>query len=72
MGGPYDGLVAAVVDRLGRNVVDCLNTGYEMRDEEKLLVAYGHIWSRWLVGLERLHRLPGAGWQRCRTHYAGS
>ncbi|MGO4418585.1 recombinase family protein, partial [Streptomyces sp. MCAF7] len=24
--GPYDGLVAAAVDRLGRNVVDCLNT----------------------------------------------
>ncbi|MGW0838774.1 recombinase family protein [Streptomyces sp. NPDC002787] len=22
--GPYDGLVAAAVDRLGRNVVDCL------------------------------------------------
>ncbi|MCK7628178.1 recombinase family protein [Streptomyces sp. RS10V-4] len=40
--GPYDGLVAAAVDRLGRNVVDCLNTGYKMRDEEKLLVTYGH------------------------------
>ncbi|WP_432143794.1 recombinase family protein [Streptomyces sp. bgisy084] len=31
--GPYDGLVAAAVDRFGRNVVDCLNTGYKMRDE---------------------------------------
>ncbi|WP_364708899.1 recombinase family protein [Streptomyces ossamyceticus] len=40
--GPYDGLVAAAVDRLGRNVVDCLNTGYKMRDEGKLLVTYGH------------------------------
>ncbi|MER5178130.1 recombinase family protein [Streptomyces sp. NPDC002896] len=40
--GPYDGLVAAAVDRLGRNVVDCLNTGYKMRDEKKLLVTYGH------------------------------
>uniref|UniRef100_A0AAU2W159 Recombinase family protein n=1 Tax=Streptomyces sp. NBC_00008 TaxID=2903610 RepID=A0AAU2W159_9ACTN len=40
--GPYDGLVAAPVDRLGRNVVDCLNTGYKMRDEKKLLVTYGH------------------------------
>jgi hypothetical protein len=38
--GPYDGLVAAAVDRLSRNVVDCLNTGYEMRDEGKLLVTY--------------------------------
>ncbi|MEW2624783.1 recombinase family protein [Streptomyces sp. NPDC048106] len=28
--GPYDGLVAAAVDRLGRNVVDCLNTGYKI------------------------------------------
>jgi DNA invertase Pin-like site-specific DNA recombinase len=40
--GPYEGIVAAAVDRLGRNVVDCLNTGYKMRDEEKLLVTYGH------------------------------
>ncbi|MEW1654783.1 recombinase family protein [Streptomyces sp. NPDC093707] len=40
--GSYDGLVAAAVDRLGRNVVDCLNTGYKMRDEGKLLVTYGH------------------------------
>lgn len=40
--GPYDGMVAAAVDRLGRNVVDCLNTGYKMRDEGKLLVTYGH------------------------------
>ncbi|WP_267893808.1 recombinase family protein [Streptomyces sp. RTd22] len=40
--GPYDGLVAAAADRLGRNVVDCLNTGYKMGDEGKLLVTYGH------------------------------
>ncbi|ARQ71939.1 recombinase family protein [Streptomyces marincola] len=40
--GPFDGLVAAAVDRLGRNVVDCLNTGYRMRDEGRLLVTYGH------------------------------
>ena len=40
--GPYDGLVAAAVDRLGRNGVDCLNTGYKMRDEGKLLVTFGH------------------------------
>ncbi|MCX4510538.1 recombinase family protein [Streptomyces sp. NBC_01619] len=45
--GKYDGLVAAAVDRLGRNVVDCLNTGYKMRDEGKLLVSYGHdgVWN---------------------------
>ncbi|MGW0791978.1 hypothetical protein ACWD04_28080 [Streptomyces sp. NPDC002911] len=30
------------MDRLGRNVVDCLNTGYKMRDEKKMLVTYGH------------------------------
>ncbi|MFI2508233.1 recombinase family protein [Streptomyces sp. NPDC018972] len=40
--GPYDALVAAAADRLGRNVVDCLNTGYKMRDEKKMLVTYGH------------------------------
>ncbi len=45
--GPYDGLAAAAVDRLGRNVVDCLNTGCKMRDEKKMLVTYGHdgVWN---------------------------
>ncbi|MEV0373219.1 recombinase family protein [Streptomyces sp. NPDC050636] len=47
--GPYDGLVVAAVDRLGRNVVDCLNTGYKMRDEGKLRVTYGHEGS-WELG----------------------
>ncbi len=41
--GPHDGLVAAAVDRLGRKVVDCLNTGYKMRDEGKLLVLAGRL-----------------------------
>ncbi|WP_234315455.1 recombinase family protein [Streptomyces albus] len=40
--GSYDGLVAAAVDRLGRNVVDCLNTGCKMHDEGKLLLTHGH------------------------------
>ncbi|MFF8898108.1 recombinase family protein [Streptomyces lydicus] len=40
--GPYDGVAGAAVDRLGRSLVDCLNTGYRMRDEGKLLVTYGH------------------------------
>ncbi|MFE5734414.1 recombinase family protein [Streptomyces sp. NPDC056528] len=45
--GEYDGIVASAVDRLGRNVVDCLNTGYKMRDEGKFLVTYGHegVWN---------------------------
>ncbi|WP_405904061.1 hypothetical protein OG696_35660 [Streptomyces sp. NBC_00656] len=30
------------MDRLGRNVIDCLNTGYKMRDEKKMLVTHGH------------------------------
>jgi DNA invertase Pin-like site-specific DNA recombinase len=54
--GPYDGLVAAAVDRLGRDVVDCLTTGYKMRDEGKLLVTFGHD------GLSRIgRRLAGPG-----------
>ncbi|NEB32755.1 recombinase family protein [Streptomyces sp. SID14446] len=40
--GPYAGIAGAAVDRIGRSLVDCLNTGYRMRDEEKLLVTYGH------------------------------
>ncbi|MCK1812874.1 recombinase family protein [Streptomyces sp. XM4011] len=40
--GPCDGLVAAAVDRLGGHVVDCLNTGYKMRDDGKTLVTHGH------------------------------
>ncbi|MEU7190521.1 recombinase family protein [Streptomyces sp. NPDC045369] len=40
--GPYSGIAGAAVDRIGRNVVDVLNTGYAMRDAGKLLVTYGH------------------------------
>ncbi|WP_432019888.1 recombinase family protein [Streptomyces sp. 1222.5] len=40
--GPYSGIAGAAVDRIGRSLVDCLNTGYRMRDEGKLLVTYGH------------------------------
>ncbi|MEU0692088.1 recombinase family protein, partial [Streptomyces uncialis] len=40
--GPYDGIAGAAVERLGRNLVDCLNTGYMMRDTGKLLLTYGH------------------------------
>ncbi|WP_262388045.1 recombinase family protein [Streptomyces parvus] len=39
--GPYDGLIAAAVDRLGRNVVDCLNTGSKMRAHAVGLVGDG-------------------------------
>ncbi|MFI9496213.1 MULTISPECIES: hypothetical protein [Streptomyces] len=31
-------VVAAAVDRLGRNVVDCLDTGYKMRDRVPLRI----------------------------------
>ncbi|WP_239516133.1 MULTISPECIES: recombinase family protein [unclassified Streptomyces] len=40
--GPYSSIAGAAVDRLGRNLVDCLNTGYMMRDTGKRLVTYGH------------------------------
>ncbi|MER7812430.1 recombinase family protein [Streptomyces sp900116325] len=40
--GPYDGIAGAAVDRIGRSLVDCLNTGYRMRDKGKLLVTFGH------------------------------
>lgn len=38
--GPYDGLVAAAVDRLGRNVVDCLISTAVNTDTR---VSYGHF-----------------------------
>ncbi|WP_406113970.1 recombinase family protein [Kitasatospora purpeofusca] len=41
--GPYDGLVASAVDRLGRNVVDVLNTGYAIRDSGRKLVTADHV-----------------------------
>ncbi|MFF1417651.1 recombinase family protein [Streptomyces sp. NPDC058280] len=40
--GAYDGVAGSAVDRLGRNLVDCLNTGYMMQDTGKMLVTYGH------------------------------
>ncbi|WTS35791.1 recombinase family protein [Streptomyces sp. NBC_00111] len=40
--GPYNGIAGSAVDRLGRNLVDCLNTGYMMRDSGLALLTYGH------------------------------
>lgn len=40
--GPYDGLVASAVDRIGRNLLDVLTVGYFMRDNGKLLYTRGH------------------------------
>ncbi|BCK66884.1 hypothetical protein Srufu_008370 [Streptomyces libani subsp. rufus] len=62
--GPYDGLVAAAVDRLSRNVVDCLNTGYKMRDEVGTLSfreLSGAGDAQGLCGVGR----PGRGAWRC-------
>ncbi len=45
--GKYDGLVTAAVERLDRDVVDCLNTGYTVYGEGKLLVVDRHegVWN---------------------------
>jgi DNA invertase Pin-like site-specific DNA recombinase len=40
--GPYDGIVASAVDRIGRNLVDVLITGYHLRDNGKLIITRGH------------------------------
>ncbi|MFJ3847341.1 recombinase family protein [Streptomyces albidoflavus] len=40
--GPYSGLAAAAVDRLGRNQRDILNTAYENHESGRKLVTYGH------------------------------
>ncbi len=40
--GKGDGLVAAAVDRLGRNVADRPNPGHRMRREGELLDSWGH------------------------------
>ncbi|MET9375708.1 recombinase family protein [Streptomyces sp. NPDC002992] len=40
--GPYDGIVGAAVDRIGRNVRDVLNTAYAIHERGQLLVTYGH------------------------------
>ncbi|WP_405686430.1 recombinase family protein [Streptomyces sp. NBC_01387] len=40
--GPYDGIVGAAVDRIGRNQRDVLNTAYAIHESGQLLVTYGH------------------------------
>lgn len=43
--GPYAGIVGATVDRIGRNMRDTLNTGWEMHESGRLLVTANHgIW----------------------------
>lgn len=40
--GPYDGIVGAAVDRIGRNLYDVLGTAMLIREQGGLLVTYGH------------------------------
>ncbi|MFC8079851.1 recombinase family protein [Streptomyces sp. NPDC057307] len=44
--GPYDGIVGAAVDRIGRNVVDVLSTAYAIRENNQILVTADHsgVW----------------------------
>ncbi|MGW2391542.1 recombinase family protein [Streptomyces lydicamycinicus] len=45
--GPYDGIVGAAVDRVGRNVRDVLNTAYTIHEAGQLLVTADHagVWN---------------------------
>ncbi|MFG2862160.1 recombinase family protein [Streptomyces sioyaensis] len=45
--GPYDGIVGAAVDRIGRNVRDVLNTAYTIHEVGQLLVTADHpgVWN---------------------------
>lgn len=40
--GPYDGVVAAEVDRIGRNLRDCLNTADMLTRQRRVIVTNGH------------------------------
>ncbi len=40
--GPYSGIVGADVDRIGRNQLDVLSTGYMMKTKGLTLITYGH------------------------------
>ncbi|MEU0954034.1 recombinase family protein [Streptomyces niveus] len=45
--GPYDGIVGAAVDRIGRNVVDVLSTAYTIHENKQILVTADHpgVWN---------------------------
>jgi DNA invertase Pin-like site-specific DNA recombinase len=40
--GPYNGVIASAVDRIGRTLVDVLVTAYHLRDNGKLIITRGH------------------------------
>jgi hypothetical protein len=40
--GPYDGIVGAAVDRIGRNVLDVLATATMIKQTGRMLITYGH------------------------------
>lgn len=40
--GPYSGIASSAVDRIGRNVLDVLNTAANIKNSGRLLVTYGH------------------------------
>src|SRR6202040_2072566 len=41
--GPYDGVVAASVDRVGRNVRDTLNTQTLLTSQDRVVVTADHV-----------------------------
>ncbi|MFJ2212759.1 recombinase family protein [Streptomyces sp. NPDC101062] len=41
--GPYDGIVGAAVDRIGRNLRDVLNTAYSNHELGRILVTADHV-----------------------------
>jgi DNA invertase Pin-like site-specific DNA recombinase len=41
--GPYDGIVAASVDRVGRNVRDTLNTRALLTEQDRVMVTADHV-----------------------------
>jgi hypothetical protein len=40
--GPYDGIVGAAVDRIGRNVLDVLATATMIKQTGRMLITFGH------------------------------
>jgi hypothetical protein len=64
--GPYDGIVSASVDRVGRNMRDTLNTQALLTGQDRIVITADHtgVWD-FSEPNEEDNWLPGSGIARC-------
>ena len=53
--GPYDGIVASTINRVGRNVQDMLNTQEPLTSQDRVVVTADHAHNRLISTTDAIH-----------------